>query len=70
MSARRLRDARYEILAKRVNGPYVLLIWQGCSSRFNAAEGADSIVIRDGKIRFQSIHTRLEDPRAPSPSVS
>lgn len=74
MSARRLRDqlpdARYEFLAKQVNGPYVLLIWRGWSSRFNAAGGADSFVIRDGKIRFQSIHYRLENPRAPSPSPS
>jgi hypothetical protein len=70
MSARRLRDqlpdARYEFLAKQVNGPYVLLIWRGLSSRFNATEGADSFVIRDGKIRFQSIHYRLEATRAPS----
>jgi hypothetical protein len=49
---------------------YVLLIWRGWSSRFDATEGADSFVIRDGKIRFQSIHYRLEDPRAPSPSPS
>jgi hypothetical protein len=74
MSARRLReqlpDARYEFLAKQVNGPYVLLIWRGWSSRFNATEGADSFVIRDGKIRFQSIHYRLEEPRVPSPSAS
>jgi hypothetical protein len=74
MSGRRLReellDTRYEFLAKRVNGPYVLLIWRSWSSPFNASEGADSFVIWDGKIRFQSIHYRLEDPSAPSPSAS
>jgi hypothetical protein len=74
MSARRLREqlpnARYEFLAKRVNGPYVLLIWRGWSSRFDATEGADSFDIRNGKIRFQSSHYRLEDPRAPNPSAS
>ena len=74
MSARRLREqlpyARYEFLAKRVNGPYVLLIWRGWSSRFNATEGADSFVIRDGRIRSQSIHYKLEDPSAPSPPAS
>ena len=74
MSAQRLRDqlpdARYEFLAKQINGPWVLLIWRGWSSRFNATEGADSFDIRNGKIRFQSIHYRLEDPWAPSPSAS
>ncbi len=66
MSARRLRDqlpdGRFEFLSKQVNGPYALLIWQGQSSRFNAMEGADSFVIRDGKIQFQSIHYRLDHP--------
>jgi hypothetical protein len=74
MSARRLReqlpDARYEFLAKQVNGPYVLLIWRGWSSRFNATEGADSFDIRNGKIRLQSIHYRLENPRVLSSSSS
>ena len=73
MSAQRLRDqlpdARYEFLAKQINGPWVLLIWRGWSSRFNATEGVDSFDIRNGKIRFQSIHYRLEDPWAPSPSA-
>jgi hypothetical protein len=66
MSARRLHDqlpdGRFEFLSKQVNGPYALLIWEGQSSRFNAMEGADSFVIRDGKIRFQSIHYRLDNP--------
>ena len=74
MSARRIQeqlpDARYEFLAKQIDGPWVLLIWRGWSSRFKAAEGADSLDIRNGKIRFQSIHYRLEDPWAPSPSAS
>jgi hypothetical protein len=74
MSARWLReqlpDARYGFSAKQVNGPYVLLIWRGWSSRCNATEGADSFVIRNGKIQFQSIHYRLENPRAPSPPAS
>ena len=73
MSAQRLRDqlpdARYEFLAKQINGPWVLLIWRGWSSRFNATEGADSFDIRNGKIRFQSIHYWLGDPWAPSPSA-
>jgi SnoaL-like domain len=66
MSARRLRDqlpdGRFEFLSKQVNGPYALLIWEGQSSRFNAVAGADSFMIRDGKIQFQSIHYRLDHP--------
>jgi hypothetical protein len=66
MPARRLRnqfpDGRFKLLSKQVNGPYALLIWQGQSSRFNAMDGADSFVIRDGKIQLQSSHYRLGHP--------
>ncbi|KAB0264997.1 nuclear transport factor 2 family protein [Microvirga brassicacearum] len=65
MSAGRLNeqlpDGTFEFIARKVSGPYALLIWRGHSSRFNAADGADSFVIEDDKIRFQSIHYRLEE---------
>ncbi len=63
MSARRLSrqlpDAQFKIAAKQVAGPYALLIWSARSSRFDAVEGADSFVIENGKIVFQSIHYGL-----------
>ena len=63
MSAQRLNqqlpDAEFTIVAKQVNGPFALLIWSASSARFNAIEGADSFVIKDGKIVFQSIHYGL-----------
>lgn len=60
MSAERLNqqlpDAEFNIVAKQVNGPYTLLIWSAKSAHLDAVEGADSFVIREGKIVFQSIH--------------
>ncbi|YCI07091.1 nuclear transport factor 2 family protein (plasmid) [Ensifer sp. D2-11] len=54
-----LPGARFEFVAKQVNGRYALLIWRATSQRFDAVEGADSFVIKAGKIVFQSIHYRL-----------
>ena len=63
MSADRLNqqlpDAEFTIVAKQVNGPFALLIWSASSARFDAIEGADSFVIKDGKIILQSIHYGL-----------
>lgn len=63
MSAARLEkqlpDAQFNIAARQVNGPFALLIWSATSARFDAVEGADSFVIVDGKIVFQSIHYGL-----------
>ena len=64
LSAGRLReqlpDAQFSYRVKRVNGPYAMLIWSAVSSRFEAVEGADSFVIEDGRIVFQSIHYALQ----------
>ena len=59
-----LPEARFKFLSKRVHGPYAFLVWEGRSSNFNAVSGADSFVIRDGKIVFQSIHYLLVDDEA------
>ena len=63
MSAARLRQqlpqARFNIATRQVNGPYALLIWSAKSARLDAVEGADSFVIENGKIVFQSIHYGL-----------
>jgi hypothetical protein len=62
-SAARLReqlpDVRYEFVAKKVHGPYALLVWRADSHRFQAIEGSDTFVIRDGKIKLQTIHYGL-----------
>ena len=67
VSAARLKeqlpDAEFNYRVKQVKGAYALLIWSATSPRFDAFEGADSFVIRDGKIVFQSIHYGLK-PRS------
>jgi hypothetical protein len=63
MSAERLNEqlpeAKFKIIARQVNGPYALLIWSAKSARLHAVEGADSFIIENGKIVFQSIHYGL-----------
>ena len=63
MSAKRfagqLPNSRFEFLSKQVNGPYALLIWRAQSDRFDVTGGADSFLIRDGKIQMQTIHYQL-----------
>jgi hypothetical protein len=62
-SAARLKEqlpgAKFEFVAKQVGGPYPLLIWRATSQRYDAVEGADSFVVKAGKIVFQSIHYKL-----------
>ena len=64
MSAARLADqlpnARFEIIAKQVNGRFAMLVWRATSDRFDAVDGADGFVIEDGLIRCQTIHYRLQ----------
>ncbi|MFD2649133.1 nuclear transport factor 2 family protein [Devosia albogilva] len=57
--SRQLPGAEFSIAAKQVSGPYALLIWSATSPRFQAVEGADTFVIRDGKIVLQTIHYGL-----------
>ncbi|PAP95048.1 hypothetical protein CIT31_13225 [Mesorhizobium wenxiniae] len=52
-------EARFHVAAKQVSGRYALLVWSAKSTRFDAVEGADSFVIENGKIVFQSIHYGL-----------
>ena len=53
---KQLPGAKFEFVAKQVSGPYALLIWRATSQRYDAVEGADSFLIKAGKI--QSIHNR------------
>ena len=54
-----LPDAEFTSLAKQVKDSYALLIGHATSDRFGAVEGADSFMIENGKIVFQSIHYKL-----------
>jgi len=64
-SAARLREqlpgAEFTFQARQVHGPYALLVWSAVSERFSAVDGADTFVIRDGKIVLQSIHYSLRE---------
>ena len=55
-----LPNMRYEVRAKHVHGDYAYLEWRATSSRNRVSDGADSFVIEEGKIIFQSIHYSLE----------
>ncbi|RVI79770.1 nuclear transport factor 2 family protein [Sinorhizobium meliloti] len=56
---RQLPEAQFHVAAKQVSGRYALLVWSAKSARFDAVEGADSFVIENGRIVFQSIHYGL-----------
>jgi hypothetical protein len=62
-SARRLGlqlpEARFAFSAKVVAGDYAFLVWSARSARFTVEHGADSFVIRDGRIVMQTIFYRL-----------
>ncbi len=62
-SARRLGlqlpEARFEFTARWVAGEYAFLVWRAESDRFSVEDGADSFVIRDGRIVMQTIFYRL-----------
>lgn len=55
-------EARFEFLSRQTRGQFALLIWRGTSPHFQAIDGADTFVIENGKIVFQSIHYRLLEP--------
>jgi hypothetical protein len=55
-----LPDARFEFTAKHVEGEYAFLIWKASSPKFQVEDGADSFVIRDGRIIMQAIYYRLQ----------
>jgi hypothetical protein len=51
-----LKDGVFEFNTIRIKGDYALLEWTGISKDTIINDGADSFVIKDGKIIFQSIH--------------
>jgi hypothetical protein len=57
-------NARYDYLTQEVYEDIGFLEWRAESDRVRVHDGADSYVVRDGRIRVQSIHYRLEDKGA------
>jgi hypothetical protein len=64
-SARRLREqlpnATFHFTARQVADCYALLVWTADSDSCRVGCGADSFVIRNGKIRVQTVHYDLLD---------
>ena len=53
--------SRYEIPLKLVDGPYAFIEWRAREPGRSVEDGADSFVVQDGKIVFQSIHYTLQE---------
>jgi hypothetical protein len=62
-SARRLAkqspNARFELLSEVVDGPFAFLLWRAKADGREAIDGADTFMIRDGRIVMQSVFYRL-----------
>lgn len=54
--AQDLPSRQFEYLTKLVVGQYAFLEWRGEAPDVHVEDGADSFVIRDGRIVMQSIH--------------
>lgn len=61
---RQLPGGRFEFLRKCVHGEYAFLLWRGESANSMINNGADTFVIRDGRIVMQSIHYVIHDSGA------
>ncbi len=57
--ALQLPEAEFEFPTAEVSGQYAFLVWKARSDRFEVEHGADSFVIRDGRIVAQTIFYRL-----------
>ena len=55
-----LPDGRFEHVAKYVTGEYAYLKWTANSATNRIEDGADTFVIRNGRIIMQSIFYRLQ----------
>ena len=54
-----LPDAELQFPTKLVEGEHAFLVWKARSQRFEVDDGADSFVIRGGRILAQTIFYRL-----------
>lgn len=66
--ANQIPEGKYEYLARKIHRWFALLIWRGQSFRNDIIDGADSFVVEDERIAFQSIHYRLTPPDLDHPS--
>ena len=55
-----LPNVRFEYRSVQVDGEFGFLRWTAESDRFRVQDGADSYVIRDGRIVMQTIYYHLE----------
>lgn len=51
----------YEVPVKLVNGPYAFVEWRAREPGRSVEDGADSFVVINGKIVFQSVHYTLQE---------
>lgn len=58
---RELPDGTYEYVQKEVHGEMAFLVWTGDSPTRVVRHGADSYLIREGKIRVMTIYFVAED---------
>ena len=54
-----LPDEKIECFNKLIDGEFAFLEWRAKNHSVEVTEGADSFVVRDGKIVFQSIHYKV-----------
>lgn len=62
-----LPNGKFEYLARHVQDEYAFLKWRADSDTFRVEHGADSFVIRDGRIVMQSVYYQLY-PKEPGPA--
>ncbi|WEX09572.1 nuclear transport factor 2 family protein [Chelativorans sp. AA-79] len=51
----------YEFPMKLIEGPFAFIEWRAREPGRSVEDGADSFVVQDGKIVFQSIHYSLQE---------
>jgi hypothetical protein len=56
---RRFPHGRYDYRTLMIAGEVAFLEWSGVSAENSVHDGADSFVVRDGRIRYQTIHYRV-----------
>jgi ketosteroid isomerase-like protein len=57
-----LPSRQYEYVTCLTDGEMGFLEWKARSDRYRVEDGADSYLIRDDKIRAQTIHYTLQEP--------
>lgn len=63
--ARQLPDGAYEYLQCTVSGEIAFLEWTGAGRGAVIRDGADTFLIRDGRIRIMTIHYTVQPTDAP-----